>query len=643
MPLKNDDNQGLKQKDLVFILAIAGRIDAQTRLLAEELNESRHVYYVYSVLDSLSSSYSMFKYFFDVCLGGSADEMHELMLSPAGIVGITLESVFLFSFSFLACLLDKEKEANYKKRIADAWPYFRDVMKGLKNAYKGWRSAVVALGLLGVTDVNYLIAPVGIILGLLAAANRYLMRYITEARKEMMDHNAKLLASLKKLPSLTAEEARIQLSETPIKSQTDRDRYLGFLGSAVGGAVDGLYLYVGVLTLCVLSPHLLIAMAAICAFYTLACIISRVYEEYEFQLKLQVSQTKCRLVIYTKQIQTIYAELLLLEEKQDKTPEDVIQIQIIKKELAELIEQFETQRRLLQHQSNRSYFGAALGGMKSGLQAYGVLSSVLFLISSFLVMGSVSFPPIFIAVVVCLGLLFIAGFVIDALVKNYQHNKGKTNPDNEYHYQQLLAMKEHIEEPEIALLKADQLDSSLKAGLDVKAAPVSFFQEWFEVFRSLFSGLGKGQKFVDFAGNPLQETGADGHYHDTPVMYVLGTLSALLFGFILALRALARGFGRPALGADSDLTTAVIPPPINKNIPPKEPVIQELVRTEPVKTKDPGESIQSKKRNDSPKNSDSLLSIFGIFKEKSSATLSRARSENDLTNLVGSDTVVGLG
>jgi hypothetical protein len=355
-----------------------------------------------------------------------------------------------------------------------------------------------------------------------------------------------------------------------------------------------------------------------------------------------VIQTKCHLVMYSKQIQASYDELLLLEEKKDKAPDDMMQIQIMRKELAELIEQFEKQRRLVQNQSNRSYFFAALSGMKNGLQAYGVLSSILFLISSFLIIASVSFPPAFIAVVVCLGLLFIAGFVTYALVNNYQHRHQQNNPDNENNYQQLLAMKEHLGEPEIALLPIEQLDQSLTAGLDVKAGPVSFFQECSEVFRSLFSGLGKGQKFVDFAGNPLQERGADSHFHDTPVMYVLGTLSALLFGFILSLRALARGFGRRSLGVDNDLTSAVIARPIIKAVLLDEPVIEEAVYAEPEETKDPGESVQYKQPNDSPKKAESLLRIFGFFKEKSSASLCRSSSELDLTKLVGTDTVVGL-
>ena len=68
MSLKSDDNQALKPKDLVFILAIAGRIDAQSRLLAQKLDKDRPCLLRYAALyDSLSSSYSMFKYFFDLC------------------------------------------------------------------------------------------------------------------------------------------------------------------------------------------------------------------------------------------------------------------------------------------------------------------------------------------------------------------------------------------------------------------------------------------------------------------------------------------------------------------------------------------------------------------------------------------------
>jgi hypothetical protein len=258
------------------------------------------------------------------------------------------------------------------------------------------------------------------------------------------------------------------------------------------------------------------------------------------------------------------------------------------------------------------------------------------------VIGGVSFPPVAIALAVSIGLVLIAGFIAHALFANYQHNK-KQKAIDETPYQELIAIQKHLEQKSevLPLLTAEQLDQSLKNGLSVKSAPVYFFQEWFEVFRSLFSGLSKGQKFVDFAGNPLQEVGEDGHYHDTPVMYVLGALSALLFGFILALRALARGFGRPALASNDDLVSAVKAPSKTNDV--TEESIQESVHSGPIKTKAEGESVQHMKRNDSPANSNRLLPVFGFFGAKDKS-LNRARSANDLNALVADEpnTILGL-
>lgn len=665
MSLKSDVNPPLKHKDLVFILAIAGRldaqlkwltkeisvastqIDAQSKALAKELDKEAHIYKAYAVLDSLSSSYSMFKYFFDVCLGGTADDMHNFMLTPAAIVGITIESVFLVGFSFLACQFDKEKENNWKKSIADAWPYVRDVMKGLKNAYKGWRSTVIALNLLHVTNANALIMPVGLILGVFAAANRYFMRSITEARKAMMGANSKLFLELQKKPPLTACEVDIHLNE--IKAQTDMQRYLGFFSASLGGFVDGLYLYVGVLGLATLAPQLLIVMASLCAFYTLACIVTRIYEEYDFQLRLMITQAQCELEILNKRIQSSFFRLLTLK---DRVPTDAnrLEINALKKEICILFDQFDAKRQFRQKQVNRSYGSAFLLGMRHGLYAYGAYSSVLFLVSGFLMLGGVPFPPAFIAISVCLGLVLMIGFIIHALVENYQHRK-QQGPEVEITpYSELMDMRKQFERDEkeeqeaLALFTAKKMTESLKDGTNVKAPPNHYFQEWFEVFRSLFSGLSKGQKFVEFAGNSLQEVGDDGHYHDSPLMFVLSAFSALLFGAVLAFRALARGLGRTPLGTNNESITITEPKQevIDSVTVGETAEAQASALPEPSITEDKGESIHANKRNDSPKNSDTLLSMFGFFKANS---LQRSKSDKSIfkhAQTIPTSTVQGL-
>lgn len=628
---KNDDTT-LKPKGLVFILGLAGVIDTQARALAAELDKGGHIYSAYSALDSLSSSYSMFKYFFDVYFAGTTDEMHELMLSPAGIVGITLESLFLVGFSYYASKFDKVKEDNYKKWIADAWPFFRDVLKALKNAYKGWRSAVVALGLLGILDIKNLILPVGLVLGVVGAANRYLIRHFRESRKTMMGQNAKILAALARYTFLTEEGLdNFYKKHGTIQSQSDAARYLGFFSAAIGGLIDGLYLYVGVLTLTAFAPQLLAVMAALCVFYTLACIVTRVFEEYEFQQKLIITQTKCLLSIDTKLIQTAYAQLLVLEAKKNKTPEDLLLIAHYKENYCRLMTRFDERRQLLKQQSSTSVLSSILIGLKYGLYAYGALSSILFLTSAILTIAGVGFPPAVVAAVVFSGLAMILGFVGYTLWEHFKHTK-KQNAVDERAYQRVLATKERLEQGAAdALVSFAKLNEALKVGLSVAVAPVYFFQEWFEIIRSLFSGISKGQKFVDFAGNPLQEVGEDGHYHDTPVMYVLGGLSAFLFGMVLALRALARGLGRNSLDSNNEFT-AVAAAPVNENdLVEVQARYEAAARSGAKKTKESGESSPPSKRTDSPRGTEPGSNFFSFFGSKDKS-LRRSQSAKELPN-----------
>jgi len=544
MSNERDENPAIKPKDLVFILAIAGRIDAQSRILAKKLDDDRKIYQTYAVLDSLSSSYSMFKYFFDVCNGGSSDVMHDVMMSPGGIAVIVSETLFLVGFSLLAARFDSEKEDSYKKALATAWPYFRDIIKGLKNAYKGWRSALVAISLLGGHDFRYLVNPVGVALGIFAAANRFWSRRMVEQRKVMMNINAELLLEIRKLDALSEHEYASYLQR--IQYQDFRSRSTAFVSVSLGGLIDGLYLYVGVLGLAPLPTPLFIAMVALCTFYALTCIITRLYEEYDFQLRLFITQSKCKIALTAKELETAYNNLQEINSRPISKDGDTDTINQLKSQISLLIFRFQQERITLQAQTNRTYLTAALLGIKNGLYAYGALASILFLLGSLLILSGMAFPPVLLVISICTGIIFLTGFLIHALYTNYKHlNK---QPIVRSNYEQLLGMASTLKLEGACILDKELFLSSVQEGLSLDSSPQSFFQEWLEIIRSLFSGFGKGQKFIDFSGNFLQEADDQGHYHDTPIMYVLALASALVFGFSLALRALARGFGRTPLG-----------------------------------------------------------------------------------------------
>lgn len=593
MSIENDENPALKPKDLIFILAIAGRIDAQTRNFAKYLHEKKSVYWLYAGADSLSSSYSMFKYFFDICIANKdPNALHDAMLTPTGIIAITLESVLLVGYSVLAALYNDEKEDKLKIFIATSWSYFRHVIKGLKNGYKGWRSATFALVLLGGLDIKYLIIPVGVGLGVLAVANRLWMYSMTEARKGMMKENGRLLLEITELHLLGETERLEKLAL--IKHQELHTRICAYLSVGVGGFIDGLYLYVGVLTLAALAPPLLITMATISAFYTLSCIATRLYEEYDYQTRLLITQTQCKLALLTKQLETSYVLLLKLKAKSSQTPQELSKIRSLEKEFATLIGEFEQHRNQLKYYYAHNYLTIVLLGLKHGLYAYGALASMVFLTSAILSLAGVAFPPLLILICVFSGLGLISGFIIHSLIMNAPTPTAVANEEDS-NYDKLLAMQKDINVVEgfVHLVAIEEFRSSLKAGLAIEPVKQYFYQEWFEVVRSFFSGVGKGQKFIDFAGNPLQELDELGHYQDTPIMYVLAAINGLLFAIVLGLRALARGFGRPPIGGDIKLTDAVtitvnpipIPPVPQTTQESSKEILSEVPKatTEPIK------------------------------------------------------------
>ncbi|CEK12131.1 hypothetical protein [Legionella hackeliae] len=534
-----------------YVYHIAGRMDTQTRLMAKQLHELGIVYAIYGALDGLSLSYSMIKYLFDLLYGNgkisTSDIMHDWMLTPEGIAVAASSTITLVVFAMLANHFKDDDKNQFKAFVATAWPYCRDTMKGLKNAYKGFRSAVQVIDLLGGQNLNFMIVPMGLLLGVLSAANRIWFRYQVNIRKDMMKANAKLLTEIKNMEKLSLPEIAIKRAE--IQSQSMALRRQMLLSAAYGGVVDGLYLYVGVLSLCSLTPPLFLAMSVFCAIYFVACIATRVYEEHDFQRRLVITQAKIELALCGKELETQFNALVKLAEEiaTKVTDEKLTDQRKLVDEISHLREDFEKRRAYLRELSTLSYSSAFLAGIKNGLAAYGALASSMFAVATVIVLASSSFPPALLVACISAGMALLVAFVAHALINAYRHQvkQDKITIDNPHDeklntiLESLKGAKQHVED-----LKPEKVRTAITDGMVVDPSPQFFFQEWFEVVRSFFSGLGKGSKAVDFTMNSFQERGTDGHYHDTPIMLGLTVVSALVHGTALALRAQARGFGR---------------------------------------------------------------------------------------------------
>ncbi len=559
----------------------AGESDA-SQFLAQRLHELGYIYALYGALDGMSLSYSMLKYLFDLRYTTSnvfsSDMMHEWMLTPAGIAAITAESITIIGFSILASVYDEKDATNaFKQQISIIWPYCRETMKGLKNAYKGVRSTVQVAGLFTDLDLRNMIVPAGLLLGVFASANRIWYRSMRNERKEMMKVNEAFLKNVFSSACLDDEIKTFCAAKVKQDKFLTDTQYMGLATQVYSGFIDGLYLYMGVMSLATLAPAVSAAMSISCVLFVSMCIVTRVYEEYEYQRMLKISQGKVELAILGKELEatfeTFWATLrspIILTDHQQR---DAYALFMAK--LGEFEVRREQQRELLR----RSYTSAAISGLKNGMAAYGVIASFLFALATIAAILVVPLPPMFLIMSTIAGIACLISFMAHALYENHLYltsqqeasaSSKKSETEMTPHEKFTLFLENMKRTPNDinASLKPDTVKKDIFNGLLLDPSPQFFVQEWCEVARSFFSGVAKGQKWVDYALNPLQEADERGHYHDTPTLNYLTILCSTTFTLGLALRAHVKAFGRPAL-VDSEVYSKILGAPTACELPAK--------------------------------------------------------------------------
>ncbi|WP_133131903.1 hypothetical protein [Legionella sp. W10-070] len=548
----NISGDSAKKIDKGYSYLSAEEMHYQGHLLAKKLDKLGYIYGLYGALDGFSISYSTIKYCFDVFLGGqgsSSDMMHEWLMTSEGMVSAATGSIALIVFSMFANLFkdndnSKDKSNAFKKYIAIAWPYCRDTLKGLKNAYKGVKSTLQVINSLGGQNLNFLIVPIGLALGGLSVINRLLYRSMVQnKRKVIKKANEDLLTNVQKSDKLTLEDIEKYRNQIARESVTLRE--MAFFSAAYGGIVDGLYLYIGVLGICSLAPPVLAFMAIFCTIYLLACIATRMYEEYNFQREVIVTEVKVELALCGKQLQCLYNELYALSNAGDCSDKAIEEQQRLSREMKDLLEKFEEKRRQLRSLSTHSYKTAFFSGLRSGLAAYGALASAMFAVATILVLCSVAFPPVLLISCISIGVFLLAGFIAHSMNHVRQQKLLEEKDDDLTGDVRLSSIRDSLKVKNeiINNLKPEEVKKAIGDRMVVDPSPQFFFQEWFEVVRSFFSAMGKS-KDIDLPLNPLQEQDEKGHYHDSPTMLPFMAISVVVHAAILTLRALAKGLAK---------------------------------------------------------------------------------------------------
>ena len=620
-------DSGLASGRTVIPYNVMSSFDVFIRNVAKKLHENGNLYAVYGALDGLSNAYSSLKYLFDVIYTNSpissTDALHEWMVSPEGMLFAGFSTTVLIAYSAMGNYFTDSSDSLLKRWIAKSWPYVRDCIKGTKNAYKGLRATLQVSTVLSGISFKTILVPSALVLGLFAVGNRLLLRTMYSDRKFIMRNNKELLLSIQS-NAITPMQAKENCAQ--LKQQASITKKLAYVGATFGGLVDGMYMFMGVLgfALGAVSFPVLIYLTCCSLLYLSACIATRALDESLYQLKVDVSVAKAKLAIAGKLTAYYFKQYTDLLQKLPENPE--LRSDAEKKKLARLeanalmqLEEFNSLQQQLSNYQTLSWGKAFLLGVRHGMSAYSALTSLMFAAATVMIFCSVSLPAWVLIAVVTTGLLLLTAFIVHASYRAYNNRKQSQQLDEET--KGTIADLRNTfanNQKTVKALEAEELQTKLFNRMTVDPSPQFFFQEWFEVLRSFFSGIGKGSKSIDYTLTAYQEVGADGHYHhDNIVMLCLSGASSLLFSLCLALRALCKGFGRPPVDD--------VPNPKEKNSQPPE----NLVLSEKKKQHT---TIQSKDVSPPTKcRSNSAYSFFAAITP--SDTKSRSQSKSSLLNL----------
>lgn len=609
----------------------------------------------YAVADASGSSYSALKNICDFMHANSpisaSDALHDLLVSPEGIAIATMVSLGLISFSVMGNLFNDNDKVAIRRYIAKSWPYMRDSLKGVKNSFKGIRSALTVASVITTQDLRYALIPSALALGAFSIVNRIWYRHMIEERKTLMSknretieyiHGVKIHYNLKEFPTqeqledykstfiihnnkityITKDRVLKRINVNPeftknlleqlnpppegseeppepeersiiinreifykalaahnasgideelnqdllndfragIGSQkqwADKNKTPAFISQTVGGLIDGLYLYMGVMVVGALCPPLFIAMAAISAVFTVLCFISRAYEEYDFQKKLKISQAKVELSICDKELGMLYREI---QKKSAYATKE--ELEPLKCQFKEKFQELQKLHHYLRdNRQNPSTLVALLEGIKEGMAAYSAITCLMFAVVTGFLLAGAAFPPLLIAITVGLGLLAMLGLVGHSL---YKHYTAKDSNHDEPFNQELTVPNTEVattvnEEVVTSINENDtyikfyeenhaKIETVVQQNIAHSDAEQSVAVRFFMFLRNLFSGPKKAENFAaNFAFTALQEPDSQGHYQDTPATVGLSIGIGALFTLTFGAYELGRRFGRPSI------------------------------------------------------------------------------------------------
>lgn len=466
----------------------------------------------YGIVDGFNAVISTLRLIFDVMYKNnnqlSATALRKWMSTPLGLLILILETLVLTSLSLLT---NMHPDPDDKSAFKEYWSASRDTLKSFKNSYKGIRGLVQTIDIPLNTNSSYIIIPIWLVLGLLSMANRAHYRKFDASRKKIKQQNKALLEKINCM-----EYDPVRLSEIKPYTLNDPDNNLGYRSKAYSGIIDGLYLYMGTAVMLTFAPAAFALITSYSVIFTLTCIAVRVYEEYDRQREVFISEDQVKLAICALELKALF-------KAQDKSAEkDLLQAKM---------NAFLTMRHESMSRFKRSSGEAILEGLKHGLAIHGALSALVFSAYTVAFALAWSFPPALVLASVTIGIWCLI------MCSTWQYIK------NDIEIQKQAIIDARRQQDLVDLCSRDSngklfatqthIDAIITDSIQLQRSKPSSIPTSAEVFRAGFSAFGKAPKAIEFFFCTLQKIGEDGRAYDTPLMLLLMLPCTVFYVFAL--------------------------------------------------------------------------------------------------------------
>lgn len=587
--------------------------------LAKDLHKQGDINTIYGAADGYNNFYGGFRIASSLTLKTDTIRISEFSDSPEGIAIILAASLGFAAFGVMGNRFKDDDKFWLKRLFAITWPYVRDAIKGGKNGGKGVQSFLSMLKYFHVETVPLNMSLIGGSVALLGLINRVWMRSMIIERKQKSALTEELVAELellKKIRILSDEYLKLEESEEKAKikekikligeslqknkfhfnddeffekqlknlrlftnfnylqthldtlKQSTAFKTKSYISSAIGGLIDGLYTYLGILVICgTLAPVQFIPLLIAGSLFITLNIISRIFEDHEFQYKLDLEQKEALFIMNQEMLVSRLHDLHAVMEANAAADDDEPKTTEVKNKpkdaslalVEEQIKKLHEVAAALHNLRQTPRWKSGLAGMKYGLALTSVLVNLLTTTSFFvgLAGGVLPFPLVMATIALALVLIVLCVAIMLKLHQPFHENR--TEIKQPKLFENKIKGKDPRNGTRLYVKNfSEVIDTYIKEKVDnfsFEPAPeFSQAKNGFEVFRQAVNGLPKGIKTEGY-GTHHELLPADFKFNsdcdsDSPVIKILriagGLISGISYAVILSTRSLTQSFGKNA-------------------------------------------------------------------------------------------------